>query len=290
MIVVQLIGSIGDQLFQYAAARNFSIIYNCDLLIDSTWFVKNKKNKLEPCKIGLSSFNTNFRLAGSVIINNFLRNKQQYYLSRFPNTASYKVITENKKGFTNELYTTNPPFYMSGEYKSEKYFEENLKQLKEDLTINVSHLKKSDSFISQILNNESIAVFIPQQLVNKNHNVIKNIIDIEYYKNAVQFVKMNIQNPHFIFFTNAEKSVIDVLTANLNHQIISLFSNEFEWKNIYLMSKCRHFIADDSATSWWAAWLNFDNDRMVTIPKNFSFEKPEITHAKFGIQQNWIKI
>jgi hypothetical protein len=75
MIVAQLTGSVGEQLFQYAAARNFSLIYNCDLLVDSSWFVKNKKNKINPTKIGIGGFNTIFGLAGSVIINNFLRKK-----------------------------------------------------------------------------------------------------------------------------------------------------------------------------------------------------------------------
>jgi hypothetical protein len=290
MIVVQLIGGIGDQLFQYAAARNFSTIYNCDLLIDETWFVKNKKNKLEPSKIGLTSFNTNYRLAGSVIINNFLRNKQQYYLSRFPHTANYKVIVENKKEFTNELYTTNPPFYMSGEYKSEKYFEENIELIKEDLTINVSHLKKNDPIVSQILSKDSIAIYIPYQSVNKNHNIIKNSIDLTYYQRAINLMQESLVNPHFIFFTDVEESKIKDLNIDSAYQTIALYNNEYEWKNIYLMSKCKHFIADDSATSWWAAWLNFDNNRKVIIPQNFSFDKPEITHNKLGIQQNWMKI
>ena len=85
------------------------------------------------------------------------------------------------------------------------------------------------------------------------------------------------------FFTDADESIIDALEITSSYEIVQLFKNDFEWKNIFLMSKCKHFIADDSATSWWAAWLNFNNDRKVILPQNFSFEIPENY-----TQTNWV--
>ncbi len=290
MIVVQLTGSIGDQLFQYAAARNFSLIYNCDLLVDSTWFVKNKKNKINPNKIGIGGFNTVFGLAGSVIINNFLRKKEQFYFVRYPETANYKVIRENKKELTKELYTTNPPFLMSGDFKSETYFEDNISQIKEDLTVNVSFLRKIEILANEIIKPNSVAVYISKNTITKNQNVVENLIDLDYYQKAIDSFSNESTVNDFIFFTDVDEQIINKFKVQGNIKIQRLFENELEWKNLFLMSKCKHLIADNSATSWWAAWLNYTDKRTIVIPQSFQFDYPNITHNKIGIQQNWIKV
>ena len=290
MIVAQLTGSIGEQLFQYAAARNFSLVYNCDLLVDSSWFVKNKKNKINPNKIGIGGFNTVFGLAGSVIINNFLRKKEQFYFVRYPETANYKVIRENKKELTKELYTTNPPFLMSGDFKSEMYFEDNISQIKEDLTVNVSFLRKIEILANEIVKPNSVGVYISKNTVTKNQNIVQNVIDLDYYQKAIDILqKENIVND-FIFFTDLDEGIIEQLNIQGTSRMQRLFEDELEWKNLFLMSKCKSFIADNSATSWWAAWLNFADKRTVIIPQSFQFDYPNITHNKVGIQQNWIKV
>jgi len=290
MIVAQLTGSVGEQLFQYAAARNFSLIYNCDLLVDSSWFVKNKKNKINPTKIGIGGFNTIFGLAGSVIINNFLRKKEQFYFVRYPETANYKVIRENKKELTKELYTTNPPFLMSGDFKSETYFEDNISQIKEDLTVNVSFLRKIEILANEIIKPNSVAIYIKKNTVTKNQNIVQNEIDLDYYQKAIDILtNENIIND-FIFFTDVDDDVIQQLKIKGTSSVQKLFEDELEWKNLFLMSRCKFFIADNSATSWWAAWLNFTDKRTVIIPQSFQFDYPNITHNKVGIQQNWIKV
>ena len=290
MIVVELSGNIGEQLFQYAAARNFSLIYNSDLLLDCTWFNKTRKNKLNPNKVSLDGFNTVFGLAGSVIINNFLRKKEPFYISRYPHTVNYKVIRENKKLLAKEFYDTNPPFYMTGDFRSEIYFEENIEQLKDDLTVNLRGIKKIEIIAEKIVKKNVVGIYINRKFVNKNHNTILLDIDYNYYQNAINHFENEKINLEFIVFYDENLEDVQKLKINYSIEYFKLYEDENEWKNIYLMSKCKYFIADDSATSWWAAWLNFDKDRKVIIPQNFSFDIPEITHSKLGIQQNWMKV
>lgn len=283
-------GNIGDQLFKYAAARNFSLIYRVNLFVDLSWYIKNRKLKLEPNIIAIENYNTTFRKAGSVIINHFLKTKQAHYLNRFPETANYKVIIENKKEFSNDLYISNPPFYMIGDYRNEKYFEENIDQLIEDFIVDPLKLKKISSFIKRFETVNSIAIFIQSKYLNKNHSFTIIDIDWSYYKSAIKYFKSFISNPHFVLFTDIENFDFDILEIQDSKELIPLYQNDQEWKNIYLMSKCKCFIADNSSTSWWAAWLNFTPNRTVVIPQNFSYNYPEITHSKLGIQQNWIKL
>ena len=290
MIVLQLAGRIGDQLFQYAAARNFSLIYSCELLIDNSWFIKNKKNKLNPNKLAIDGFNTHFKYAGSVIINNFLKRKSILYLDRYPSSKNYKVIRENKKTLAQDFYNTNPPFLMSGEFKSEAYFEDNIEQIMDELTVNMNSQTNDISINTTKPLNESIAIYISKRAVIKNQNVEINEINYDYYKNGIEYFLKDNAVEHFLVFTDFDIDITDELGIKNNSEVIRLFENEFEWKNIYLMSQCKCFISDNSATSWWAAWLNTTNNRTIIIPQSFSFNKPNITHDKIGIEQNWIKL
>jgi len=290
MIVVQLTGSIGDQLFQYAAARNFSLIYKCQLFIDNTWFYKNKKNNINPNKTAIGGFNTVFAPAGSAIINDFLRRKESYYLLRFPHTARHKVIRENKISFTKELYMYNPPFLMIGDFKSETYFEDHIWQIKEELTLNNSFLPEIITLVEEIVKTNSVAIYIFKNKGINNQNLIQDIIDFNYYQKAIDMIEDDNIEKDIIFFTNIDEEIISQLKIQGNYRFQKLFENDDEWKNLFLMSKCKYFVADNSANSWWAAWLNFDDNRIVITPQSFQFEYPKLTHNKVGIQQNWIKI
>jgi hypothetical protein len=290
MIVIELTGNIGEQLFKYAAARNFSLLYNTDLLVDITWYIKNKKAKLNCNKIALGGFKTNFGMAGSVIINKFFKPKQSTYLNRFPNTVNHKVIVENKKEFTNEMYIKNPPFYMNGDFKNEKYFEDNIDAIKEEFSVSELQLKKLYPLIKGIENTNSIAICISSKYITKN-NIQQNIeINWTYINTAIKHFESFVAHPHFVIFTDIETNKLEEIHSESSIQIVSLYQNEFEWRNVYLMSKCKYLIANDSATAWWAAWLNTTPNRTVIVPEHFSYAYPEITHNKLGIQQNWIKI
>lgn len=290
MIVLQIYGNIGEQLFKYAAAKNFATIYKTNLLLDISWYLKNKKNKLEPNKISINAFKTEFGMAGSVIINNFMKPKQKFYLNRFPEVAKYKVITENKKEFCSELYSTNPPYYMIGEFKSEKYFEESIETIREEIVIDINLQKKIKSIITRIENTNSIAVLVQKKTINKNNLINDLQIDWDYLKQAVIYFQKHVTNPHFVILTDIEQENFDNLEIHFSKEIIQLYQNELEWRNLLIMSKCKYLISDNSATSWWASWLNITPNRTVILPKYFIYDYPEITHNKLGIIQNWIKL
>jgi hypothetical protein len=111
---------------------------------------------------------------------------------------------------------------------------------------------------------------------NKYHGVLP----LEYYEMAVSYALTNIQNPHFVIFSD------DLLWCRQN---LSLPDDSFtyvennlgdaSWQDLILMSHCRHHVIANSSFSWWGAWLadqRWGKNRIVIAPHKW-FLKLEIS-------------
>lgn len=58
------------------------------------------------------------------------------------------------------------------------------------------------------------------------------------------------------------------------------------WRDMYLMSECRHHINANSTFSWWAAWLSPYSNGIVLHPKYFIKD----IETKDYYPQKWIMI
>ena len=176
MIVTKLTGSIGSQMFQYAVGRNFSIINNCELMVDASELAKNMKSTPDLKRFVMFRFNTNFNIAGSAIINNFLRTKSPSYLLRFPFYKNYKLLKDTRSNFLNELYFQKPPYLLLGNFHNENYFIESFNQVKNDFIIKDDFIEVIATLVNELENTNSVAIYLPCKLSDRNE------IDIVYYK------------------------------------------------------------------------------------------------------------
>ncbi|MDE6895029.1 MAG: alpha-1,2-fucosyltransferase, partial [Lachnospiraceae bacterium] len=60
------------------------------------------------------------------------------------------------------------------------------------------------------------------------------------------------------------------------------------FRDMQLMSLCRHHIVANSSFSWWGAWLNQNPDKIVIAPKRW-INHPEEEKTDM-IPENWIRI
>jgi hypothetical protein len=97
----------------------------------------------------------------------------------------------------------------------------------------------------------------------------ENICDIQYYVNAINYVKSRVAHPIFFVFSddvvwcrkNLSSEVVDeVCYVDWNKEMDSYI-------DMQLMSKCKHNIVANSSFSWWGAWLNANPDKIVIAPK-----------------------
>lgn len=259
-MIVRLTGGLGNQMFQYAFGRAKSILENKKLFY---YFIHNRGDTVRKFELGV------FNVKGKKIISIF-----PDLLVKLSDLTKFKI-----------------PGIEYGYWQDQKYFTEVENQIRKDFRF-INPLKgKNKKLLESIINSNSISIHIRRGDYN---NVEKNKKSIgtcspTYYKKAILHIKKFVDNPHFYIFSDDQcwtKNNIKISGAT--H--IDWNEGNNSYKDMQLMSNCKHNIVANSSFSWWAAWLNTNPNKIVIAPKKW-FESSDI--QKVGdniIPKEWIKI
>ncbi len=110
---------------------------------------------------------------------------------------------------------------------------------------------------------------------------------MNYYIRAINFIKKRVVNPHFFIFSDD----VEWVKNNLKTKFPLIFisgNNLKDYEELILMSRCKHNIIANSAFSWWGAWLNENENKIVIAP--YQWLKIKHKANKNIISNNWTKL
>jgi hypothetical protein len=274
MVVTKLIGGLGNQLFQFAAGRSIALRLGQELLLDVSDFNVN------PAHQGFqldSIFTGKFQVANKQQIANakgFLGKDKYRNLNRFlPATLIAKtgVLREPHFDYWPEWSSVVHAKYLLGYWQSEKYFSDCSSIIRADLRF-VQPLTDLNADLSQkIINCNSVSIHIRRgdYLSNPKANAMHGICDLSYYNEAIRYVEDRVINPCYFIFSDdidwAKNNLILTGSAVFVENNIGVSS----YRDMHLMSICKHHIIANSSFSWWAAWLNQSDEKIVVAPKKW---------------------
>lgn len=180
--------------------------------------------------------------------------------------------------------------YLDGYFQSEKYFVHIREVLLAYFTF--PNLDAENEIILKTINTAENAVSIHLRRgdylkpeVQKYHGSLPS----KYYLEAINFLNENFEHCRFFVFSDDITYCKEIFKNIKNIEYIDHNQGKNSWKDMYLMTQCRHHIIANSSFSWWGAWLG-KKDGKTIAPKNW-FNK-EV--ANFNIQdivpKNWITI
>ena len=285
MIIVQILGGLGNQMFQYAAGRCLAHLNNTQLKLDVTGFTDYKLRNFD-----LHSLHTDCQFASADEIRDLLPShnfeKALQYLSPKKKRTYYR---EKYFHFDDDLLKFGRNVYLKGYFQSEKYFLlikeiiQNEFRIKDEAIVRVK-----DSFNVPGSENK-VSVHIRRGDM-KNDPVIAErhgVMPLSYYQNAIQIIRSKISAPHFYFFSDD----INWAKQNFNSPDATFVSGEISkthFEDLYLMSQCDHNIIANSSFSWWGAWLNKNVDKIVIAPDKWFNNGPKDTQDL--IPEGWLKV
>lgn len=109
------------------------------------------------------------------------------------------------------------------------------------------------------------------------------ICTIEYYKRAISYIQEKVENPFFIIFSDDK----DYVKLNLNIDNSYIVSGNAGYIDLYLMSRCQHYILANSTFSFWGAMLNDTENKVVCTPE-YWYNHP--LENESYVPDEWIKI
>lgn len=270
MIVARIYGGLGNQLFQYAAARSLSLKLNEELILD-TFEYKYDKRKVNR-EFELKHFNISARTPNT-------REEKVIKLYRNPltrrifNTWPLKLYREKKiYEYDVEFDYLNGDIFLDGYWQSYHYFSKIRDVLLDDLTPKWLPETEETDFINIAKKYNSVSVHVRRgdYINNKKANAYHGTCSIEYYKKSFEVASKKISDPVFLIFSDD----LDWVRENIPLPKKSVFVENdtagfSPCVDLSIMSSCKNHIIANSSFSWWGAWLGTSINKIVIYPKKW---------------------
>ncbi len=284
MLIIQLSGGLGNQMFQYAAGKAQALRLNTDLYLDKTHFLTTPLGKVNLRQYELSqfSFNQKFKHPNFHWIKKYLKVKQVY--------NGFKTYIDPHVHFNADFFKISDKTYIEGFFQSEKYFNDYSSEIRSDFKFKNPPQGLNLELFNKIQSLNAISVHVRRGDYVNNPETLKShgICGLDYYQNAVELIVSKVEKPYFFLFSDEPEWVQQNLKLDYPYEVISHNKGESSFEDMRLMSVCKHNIVSNSSFSWWGAWLNNNFNKTIIAPKSW-FINPD-WDSKDIIPDSWIKI
>lgn len=265
MIFIKLKDGLGNQLFQYAFARNLQLYH-------------------KERKIYMST--ADFARADSVreySLNHFKLNSSAKVCNKFQELClrGIRKMAVLRKG--KGLYVYNEPYQIlpadkcktrikiiEGFFQTAKNFEDIREMLLDELTVTTPPSAENVQMLEMIAKEENpVCVHIRRGDYVNDPRWSKSlcVCDEEYYKKALDIIAEKVENPTFFVFSNCSEDIQWIKdNYNFSYNINYIDLNNPDYEELRLMYSCKHFVLSNSTFSWWGQYLSRNEDKVVVAP------------------------
>lgn len=303
MQIVWVRGGLGNQLFQYAFAKAYSIKNNCEVFFDIS-YIKDRKlvndisiNGGQHTYYGLKLYKTRIKIATEeqcAMVKEMVAKKKNNLnvLGRLFNATEQSLnnfIKEKSPGvYDPSLFEYRDNVYIMGYMETEKYFKQYRDEILKDLTLDIPLDTKNLKMLELIKSTNAVSIHIRRgdylYFTGKSQ-----ILPTSYYLDAIKYIISNTESPHFFLFSNDIPWVRKNLSIDAPYTVVDINPPNKGYFDLELMRNCKHSIIANSTFSWWGAWLNESIDKIILAPKPWFFGPINDRYREI-VPESWIKI
>lgn len=292
MVVVQLIGGLGNQMFQYALGRSLAISRGDRLSLyvgklASTFRIGGAPQP-DARSFGLDVFD----IAADITTLEKLQSERANVIW---------TVTESGFGFFPEVLSecrNHRNLGLVGWWQSEQYFLENAEHIRNDFTFKASYNSPYPAcLIAEIVQSDSMCVHIRRTDVLKAENT-KGAVELEYYTRAIETMRQQTRVSHAFVFSDDIAWCKGQLSLSMPTTFVSSEAPDqlHPADDLHLMSLCKHFVIANSTYSWWAAWLGKAAEKVVITPRRWfrnedpSFKGDSYLTSADLVPSTWLRV
>lgn len=292
MIITNIIGGIGNQMFQYASGRALSLARQVPHSLDITDFVDYKLHqgfelqRVFDCPVRIASGAEVRALLGwqaSLLVRRMLARPA---LSMFRRQVNVFEPHFNYWPGINEVPANS---YLIGYWQTEKYFREVAQTIRADFTFKSPLSPRNAELVGQIRGTNAVSLHVRRGDYVKNPKTMAahGVCSLDYYRLAIQYVAARVDRPVFFIFSDDLDWVRKNLKINFSCKYVDHNQGAESYNDMRLMSLCRHHIIANSSFSWWAAWLNPSSEKIVVSPKKWFTRRVDVQDL---IPDGWVRL
>lgn len=285
MIIVKMMGGLGNQMFQYSIFRILKE-KGYETYLDLNWFDQYKsRDWVRPFKI-----NEAFCLNEKGIQSKLLK-KLKLWDSLIIRFIRKFIPIQNKiykrKNTKVSFYTDFGPFrlsnliddldfsrgaYLNGYWANAENYIQHTEFLKSIYVFDIPKNVVIEKLVNDIQNSNSISVHWRRGDFNP-----EDYLSEDYYLKALKKVNELINIDKVYIFSDSVNEVKQIVSDwEFNFELIffkDILPGEEDYLEMYLMTKTKANIIANSTFSWWAAFLNTRKDNLIIYPKINSFKE-----------------
>jgi hypothetical protein len=282
MIIVKLLGGLGNQMFQYAAGLALAEHHRTVLKLDVEWFRHDDQFEAHN-RYALSCFQITEQFATAEEIRRcrgfpttrterwtaaLAEKLRLYHLANFHKSRG-RWHTEDRPrgdpGFAGLPDST----YLDGMFQSEKFFSRIAGLLRMHFSLRYPATPEVEALAARIRSGPSIALHFRRGDYVRNPSFACQIgsLGLDYHRRALRRLRERSPGATAYIFSDDIESVARDFQPDGPHEFVRCVEPWHPWDNIRLMSLCNHQATANSTLSWWSAWLNPSPDKLIIAPE-----------------------
>ena len=165
--------------------------------------------------------------------------------------------------------------YLYGYWQSERYFFSVSDSIRSEFTFQAPLTGNNKQLSDEIADCQAVSLHVRRgDYVNdRKTSQLMYACSEAYYQAAIDYIAGQVDQPVYFVFSDDIAWCQRNLRLSSPHFWVSHNSGAESYRDMQLMSLCRHHIIANSSFSWWGAWLNSRSDKIVVAPRRW-FAKP----------------
>jgi hypothetical protein len=259
--------------------------------MDISWY-KKKFRDYELCYLNVQE-----EVASEEEIEKITRMTTSLY-DRFYRNVINEVLPYYRRNQVVEKYTYFDPnilkvadnTYIKGFWQSESYFKSIETTIRKEFTFKAPLIGLNADLAKMMDETNSVSVHIRRgdYISNPEFNKKHGTCHISYYEEASRYIAERVQNPTYYIFSDDITWVKQHIFCFNPCVYITHNTGPHSYKDMQLISMCKHNIIANSSFSWWGAWLNSNPDKIVTAPAKWFNDQTAAN--KDLVPNSWIQL
>ena len=295
MIIVNLIGGLGNQMFQYACGGTLGRETGLAVKAATDMFnIYSLHNGPELSQV----FSTSASVADFRDVQNMVGRWRAWpKVRRWLAFDTLKLlrgrhfVVEHPHRHNRELQDmAKDGVYLQGYWQSERYFDKHADALRKEFAFRNTLAGRNAELARQIRQNPSVSLHIRRgDYANcPKTRAFHGLCEPDYYFRAIEFMRRHIPQFHLFAFSDDPQWVERRLKPSYPGMVVVDHNPRNQSHNdMLLMSMCQHHIIANSSFSWWGAWLNPDPNKIVIAPRKWFAKAPDTADL---IPKNWVRL
>lgn len=289
MIIINIKGGLGNQMFQYAL---YSVLraYRDDVMISTIDFEFAQTGLYKGIPehgatfILKDIFDVECNIASHDVVQKYV------YMDNNMITRVLRHYKINKKGYFAEQQMEDRSLnallglknaFLDGYWQRFSYYEHMQEEIRRIFKFKKTLEGRNAELAREIGCTNSVSLHVRRGDYLKNS--LYAIQTEDYYLDAIEYIKKRVVAPRFYCFSD------DIEWCENRFGALGMEFTYIDWnkgKDAYidmqLMSMCRHNIITNSSFSVWGAWLNNNSEKIVVRPRHYYTNKDKDDSYEWG--------